>query len=125
MVSASLDNLESSVYLLYKHEIGESMGHHEAWELEEPCRSCSPQYIDLYTIAPTDDEYEILTHITPISQYFRECHRIHTFASLIAEDDRSLEFRYFIDQLLCLLTLDIVDFCVFHGLDGVDFYIFC
>ena len=119
MVSASFDDLETSIYLFYEDQEGESMGHDEPRELEEPYRARSPQYIDIYTIAPSDDEYEILALISPLFEYLCEVNSVHRLPPFITEDDGSFEFCDFLDQLLCFFTLDIVDFCMFHGSDGM------
>ena len=119
MVSASFDDFKSSVNLLYEHEIGESVGHNETRELEEPYRARSPQYIYIYAVAPADDEYEVLALISPLFEYLYEGNSVHRLTSLITEDDGSFEFCDFLDQLLCFFTLDIVDFCMFHGADGM------
>ena len=125
MISASFDYLEAPVYLLYEHEIGESMWHNETRELKEPYRAHSFQYIDIHTIAPSDDEYEVLTLISPLSEYLCEGNSVHRLTSLITEDDSSFEFCDFLDQLLCFLSLDIRYFSMFYRSDCMDFYIFC
>jgi hypothetical protein len=125
MISASFDDLEAPVYLLYEHEIGESMWHDETRELKEPYWARSSQYIDIHTIAPSDDEYELLTLMSPFSEYLCEGNSVHRLTSLITEDDSSFEFCDFLDQLLCFFSFDIGDFCMFYRSDGMDFYIFC
>ena len=124
MISTSPDDLEATIYLLYEHEIGESVGHHEARELEEPYRARSSQYIDIHTIAPSDDEYEVLTLISPLSEYLCESNSVHRLTSLITEDCSSLKFGNLLDQFFCLFSFYIFDFGMFHRADSVDFYIF-
>ncbi len=124
MVSASFDDLETPIYLLYEDQVGESVGHDKFRELEELYSPRSTQYIDVDTIAPTDDEYEILALIATLAECICECDSIHRITPLITEDGTSLEFAYFLDQLLCFFSLDIGDFCMFDGLDGMDFDIF-
>ena len=124
VISTSLDDLESSIYLFDENEIGETMWHHQGRESEELVLAMSSKEFHIDAVAPTNYVESVFSLVTAPLDERRELYRIESLSSLIAENCVSFEFFELLDQFFCFLTLDILDFCMFDGFDSMDFYIF-
>jgi hypothetical protein len=62
VISTSFYDLMGSVYLFYENEKGEGVWHHKI-RYTDRMVWCTRKYLEIKTIAPSDDEYEWLTLI--------------------------------------------------------------
>ena len=96
----------SSIGLLDQNKKGKWVWHDEFRDPHRLMRDIR-EYLQIDTIATTDDECDVYAGIFRILEHFREFARLRPFSSFIEEDDLSFHlFEYFYDEE-CLFYSDI------------------
>lgn len=116
MIARALHDLIGAVYLLEEHQECQRVGHHELREPHGLVRNLR-KHLQIYSIAPADDEDEVLALVFRGLKHIGEFGRFHRFTSLIEEYSTSLHLLQRLHDRDSFLDLDILGIGVGDGAD--------